>query len=495
VLELNSIRTKLASVKQDHLLRFFDELSSDGKQALLTQIASLDLDAVPSLIETYVKNKPALQLDLATLEPATYYPYNHRAPSRPWDRDKYTAIGEDIIRKGEIAAFVVAGGQGSRLGFDGPKGCFPAGCITQKPLFQLFAEQLLAARARYGIHHVRVGPGSTLVNAGIPWYIMTSPLNHKATVAFFEKHSYFGLSPTSVRFFQQGVLPSFDLATGKILLSSKGEVATNPDGHGGAIRALDLSGALDDMKARGVKHISYFQVDNPHVRIVDPTFIGLHAAAPDSSAQMSSKMLPKVAPDEKLGVFCSMQRQGRRVLDVIEYSDMPADLSAQRLPDGSLRFVAGSIAIHMLSVAMVEKLARNPAFSLPYHRAEKKVPFIDLDSGQPVSPTTNNAVKLERFVFDAIPLCEGSIVYETDRVEEFAPIKNASGTDSVESSKRLQTIRAARWLERCGVAIPKDAAGEPHCVLEISPLTATSADELKGAKLPAAIERGSAVVL
>jgi UDP-N-acetylglucosamine/UDP-N-acetylgalactosamine diphosphorylase len=478
--DLASIRRRLEAVGQQHLLNFHDRLPPPARRALLDQIASLEIESLPSLVRDYVLNKPAFSLP-ADVRPAPYYPYDAASPSRRWDRPAMRAVGEELIRAGQVAAFVVAGGQGSRLGYEGPKGCYPAGSVTDRPLFALFADQLDATRRAYG--------------RAIPWYIMTSPLNHEATVAFFREHSYFGLDPADVMFFPQGVMPSLDIATGKVLLAGPGEVATNPDGHGGAIKAICVSGALADMKRRGVRHLSYFQVDNATVRVVDPVFIGLHAAAPDSSAQMSSKMIPKAYPEEKVGVFCSLN--GRT--EIVEYSDLPMDLQRQRDESGALRFIAGSIAIHVIAVDFIEKLGTDPSFSLPYHRAEKKVPCIDPVGGEAIAPTANNGVKLERFIFDALGLCDsgtrGSIVYETDRVEEFAPIKNATGVDSPQTSRELQTRRAARWLERAGVAVPTRDDGSPDCVLEIRAQTAMEADALIGRQIPRSIERGQSLVL
>jgi len=355
---------------------------------------------------------------------------------------------------------------------------YPAGAVTGKSLFQFFAEGLLAAARKYG--------------AVVPWYIMTSPLNHEATVEYFEKNGHLGLDPQDVMFFPQGVMPSFEMGTGRILLASKDEIASNPDGHGGSLKALFTSGAIDDMRERGIQHISYFQVDNPLVRVVDPVFLGLHAGAEDSSGEMSSKMIPKTGPEEKMGVFCTAG--GGRV-EVIEYSDLPRELAEQRLPDGSLRFLAGSIAVHAMSVEFVARLNTDTNFSLPYHRAEKKIGHIDPDSGRLVQPTTNNGIKLERFVFDALPMCRASIVYETSRAEEFAPIKNATGVDSVESSKAIQTARAAAWMEAAGVKVPRDARGEPDCVVELSPLTALEPADLKQRPLSKAVERGAKLAL
>lgn len=470
------IRARLARIGQEHLLNFVDKGTPAERQSLLEQIAGLDLDAIPGLVETYVRAKPGFTLP-ESIAPARYYPNDPDSRVRRWDKPHYAKVGEELICAGRVACFTVAGGQGTRLGYDGPKGCYPAGAVSDKPLFQVFAEQILATSRRCG----RV----------VPWYIMTSPLNHDATVAFFKAHGHFGLAEKDVMFFPQGVMPSFDMRTGKILMSSPFEIATNPDGHGGSIRALHRSGAIEDMKARGVTTLSYFQVDNATVHVADPAFIGLHAAAPDSSAEMSSKMIPKAYPEEKLGLFCTAD--GRT--QVIEYSDLPMELQRERLPDGSLRFLAGSIAVHVMSVEFIERLATNPRFSLPYHRAEKKVPCIDPETGEKVEPKEPNGVKLERFVFDALPLCESSIVYETDRVEEFAPIKNATGVDSPESCRRLQTKRAARWLEAAGVSVPRREDGEPDCTLEISAATALRAEDLRRASLPKAIEPGAKLLL
>jgi UDP-N-acetylglucosamine/UDP-N-acetylgalactosamine diphosphorylase len=474
--QFQRLRARLDRVGQSHLLHFYSTLDPSSQKALLDRLGAIDLEALPALIEGYVRHKPAFVLP-ADVAPAPFYPNDPSSPRRPWNRDAARLAGESLIRAGKVAAFVVAGGQGSRLGFEGPKGCFPAGAVTGKSLFAFFADNLLAARDRFGVR--------------VPWYIMTSPQNDGATRAFFKEHHFFGLDPRDVMFFPQGVLPSLDIVTGKVLMASPSEPATNPDGHGGSIKALHVSGALSDMTKRGIEQISYFQVDNPCVRVLDPVFLGLHAAAPDSSAEMSSKMLSKAYPEEKLGVFC--QSKGR--VEVIEYSDLPMELQRERLPDGSLRFVAGSIAIHIMSVRFVERLATDPNFSLPYHRAEKKIPCIDPETGAAINPTGNNGVKLERFVFDALPMCQKSIVFETDRVEEFAPIKNATGVDSVESSREIQTQRAARWLEKVGVKVARAADGRPDCVIELSPRTAMCAEDLNGRDLPRVVKSGERISL
>jgi UDP-N-acetylglucosamine/UDP-N-acetylgalactosamine diphosphorylase len=462
---------KLERIGQSVLASHLRSLDEQSAHTLCEQLAGFDLDELATLVDRYGASYSPPGAS-AAIEPATCF-----SIGGDWDADGYRAKGEDLVRAGKVACFVVAGGQGSRLGYEGPKGCYPTSCVTNKPLFQLFAESIRASEAKFG--------------AAIPWMIMTSPLNHGATRAFFEDHDHFGLDPKNVLFFNQGVMPSFDKDSGDLLLSDPTTLATNPDGHGGAYKAMSDSGALDTIQGMGVEHVSYFQVDNPHAKIIDPTFLGLHAFAPESSGQMSSKMVAKASWDEKVGVFCKVD--GRT--SVVEYSDLPESLAKQTNPDGSLAFNAGSIAIHAISVGFIRNVLADPESALPYHRAVKKVPHYDPGAGKLNDPSEPNAIKLERFVFDALGVADRSIVMETDRVEEFAPVKNATGTDSIESSRRIQSERAARWLESVGVAVPRDPAGNVDATIEISPLTALGPDDLRGKDLPSSIEHGSSVVL
>ncbi|MBL0927886.1 MAG: UDPGP type 1 family protein [Phycisphaerales bacterium] len=474
---LSVVRPRLARAGQEHLLHFWDRLADAQRAQLLADLESIDFEHLPRLVDQYVRNKPNFA-PAGRMEPAPYYPKDAHSPVRHWDRAAYRRKGEELLRAGKVAAFCVAGGQGTRLGYDEPKGKYPGGAVTGKPLFQCLAEYVLAASRRWG--------------RPVPFYVMTSPINHESTVAFFREKNHFGLAERDVMFFPQGVMPSLDLHSGRVLLDQPHRVATNPDGHGGSLRALWHSGAVADMRARGVEHISYVQVDNPLARVIDPVFIGLHASAPDSSGEMSSKMVAKVDPAEKVGVFASVDGKTQ----VIEYSDLPAELAQSRDADHTLRFCAGSIAIHLIGVEFVARLNAGGGFALPFHRAEKKVPFVDQATGQRVEPKAPNAVKLETFVFDALPLARASIVVETDRIEEFAPIKNAEGQDSPHTCRRLQTERAARWLEAAGVQIPRDPTGHAQCTLEIGPLSAMDPEDIPGIKgLPRRIEPGASLAL
>jgi len=470
---LNTVRATLAARDQEHLLTFYDELSPDQQGRLLDQLEQIDFDRLDGLIDRHVP-RPVEPAPAEDLQPASFYP---RDPGDAYDADHYRRVGQDLIRAGKVAAFCVAGGQATRLGWGGPKGTFPATVVTGKPLFRVLAEQIVATRERYGVV--------------IPFYVMTSPLNDAATRAFMQDNNCFGLRRRNLFMFPQGLLPSFEIGSGRMLLADRGTVAMNPDGHGGSLRAMAASGALADMRARGIEHISYFGVDNPLVKVIDPLFLGLHAAAPDSSAEMSSKMVPKTDPDEKVGVFCRWSGK----TTIVEYINLPRELAEQRDGDDRLCFGSGSIAVHIISVKLVEQLTGGETFALPLHAARKIVPHVDPDTGERLDPETPNAVKLESFVFDALPQARSSIVYETSRTEEFAPIKNASGPDSPATSHQLQSDRSGAWIESYGVTVPRTEDGHVDAAIELSPLTALEREDLARVRLPAAIGRGESVVI
>ena len=439
---------------QGHLLAFWEELNRAQRQDLLAQIEQFDFSRIDDWVAEYVK-KPVSAAIGDDFTPAPYYRFE---PSDLEESGKHRLareLGKELISRGKVAGFVVAGGQGTRLGFDGPKGNFPISPVKNKTLFQIFAESIAAVSEKY--------------QAVCPWYIMTSPLNYAETREIFRSNDYYGLDEGNVFIFQQGVLPNFNF-DGKILLADKGRIACSPDGHGGSLKALYQSGAIEDMKRRGVEYLSYWQVDNPLVNIFDPLFIGLHSL---DDAQMSSRALIKGSPKEKIGNFCLVN--GR--VKVIEYSDLPESQAEKRNPDGSLFFRLGSIAIHIINRSFVERLNAD-GFCLPLHRAVKKIPHID-EAGELVEPTEPNGVKLESFVFDALPLASKSIILETLRSEEFSPTKNATGVDSVQSTREMMVARGACWLESAGVSVPRRADGSVDCLIEIAPSFALEKDDVK----------------
>ncbi|MFB0524083.1 MAG: UTP--glucose-1-phosphate uridylyltransferase [Phycisphaerae bacterium] len=449
-----NIKNLLKKHHQDHLLAFWAELNTAQKRNLLAQIEELDFAKIDYWVANFVKKSISAKIAGDFAPARSYSPHPANAVQKR-KYDKAIELGKQLIRESKVAGLVVAGGQGTRLGFDGPKGNFPISSVKNKTLFQIFAETIAAVSRKY--------------QAVCPWYIMTSPLNYAETLEIFRSNSYYGLNEKDVFIFEQGTLPNFSF-DGKILLADKAHIACSPDGHGGTLKALYQSGALEDMKKRGVEFISYWQVDNPLVNIFDPLFIGLHAL---DGAEMSSKALIKSGPYEKVGNFCLVDGK----ITVIEYSDLPDELAEKRNPDGSLVFRLGSIAIHIINRRFVERLNAE-GFSLPLHRAVKKIPHIN-QQGKPVEPAEPNGIKLETFIFDALPFASNSIILETIRELEFAPTKNATGIDSVETARQMMVARAANWLESAGIAMPKKADGSIDCLVEISPSFALEKEDLK----------------
>lgn len=445
-MDATSLRNAFNRSGQDQVFKFWDELDAGEREQLLADASEIDLAEIEHLADTLIRGKSSTGVDYSTFQPAPFTPL----PANGGDAEAWAgarAAGEEALRAGRVAAFVVAGGQGTRLGYDGPKGTFPVTPVTGKPLFQVFAEKILATGRRYG--------------KPMHWFVMTSTANHAQTEAFFAEHKHFGLEPGHVHFFKQGRMPAVDF-DGKILLESKSSIAMSPDGHGGSLRALDRSGALALMRSEGIDTISYFQVDNPLVRCVDPAFIGFHL---QSGSEMSSKMVPKAFPAEKVGVFC--ERGGKT--EVVEYSDLPMAMQEKTDPaTGRLRFLAGSIAIHVIDRAFAERLAAG-AGTLPFHRADKKIPCVGADGGL-VNPAKANGVKFEMFVFDALPFAKNPLVLETARADDFSPVKNATGVDSAETSRADQMRQFARWLTANGAVVPTDESGLPEFPIEVSPL-------------------------
>jgi UDP-N-acetylglucosamine/UDP-N-acetylgalactosamine diphosphorylase len=344
-----------------------------------------------------------------------------------------------------MGVLVVAGGQGSRLGFDHPKGLYPIGPVSGASLLQIHLEKALAAARRYG--------------AAVPVYIMTSPATHNEQAEFLDEHGRFGLAADDVFLFCQGTMPAVDATTGKLLLAEKDSLFVSPDGHGGIVAALATSGAFAHMRCRGIEHLFYLQVDNPLAPICDAEFIGYHLLA---CSELTSIAVAKKAPQDRLGNFVSIDGRDH----VIEYSDFPEDVAQRRDAAGELVFWAGSIAVHAFAVAFLERVQQS-SDALPFHAARKKVSYLD-DAGRRIEPDRPNALKFERFVFDLLPQAENTLVVEYPEADVFAPLKNAPGADrdTAEYVQRLMIAQHTRWLQAAGTTV---AEGVP---IEIGPLWA-----------------------
>jgi UDP-N-acetylglucosamine/UDP-N-acetylgalactosamine diphosphorylase len=428
--------------RQGHVLAFWDTLDNDQRESLLGQIADLDLDAVDrchDLLNTKCEEH------LASLEvaPVTILAGDERVQA--------IERGERSIRDGNVGVVVVAGGQGSRLGFDGPKGAYGIGPVSGVPLFHVHAHKILALERKY--------------NAEVPFYIMTSQANDEDTRQFFDEHDYFGLSRDRVDFFTQGMWPALT-SDGHIILDRPDHIFMSPDGHGGIISAMKRRGVLSDMNARGVQTVFYFQVDNPMVDIADTAFIGFHEM---NHAEISLKVCAKRDASEPVGSVVT--KDGRNA--VVEYTELTDHQRHETLPDGTLKFLYGSPAIHAFQLSFLEGQAE---IELPIHIQHKKVPYCD--KGRTVAPDSPNAYKFEKFIFDIIPRAERSFNLAFSRKDEFSPVKNAEGPDSPDTAKGDLTKKFSRWLEQCGVQVPRSSSGEPVYRIEIDPVYALTAEDL-----------------
>ncbi len=419
---------------QEHLFASWRQRSEEKKKALLNDLDSLKVDLYEYLLQQL--HRQLRDTGQHRIEPIPYI------SEQKWRNDAAgRRKGEELLAAGKAAFLTVAGGQSSRLGFEEPKGCFPISPIRNASLFQIFAEKLLAARKRY--------------DRSLYWYIMTSPMNLEQTRLFFESNSYFGLPEEEVLFFSQGLFPTLT-EQGKLLLAEDGGLFQNPNGHGGTIAALQDSGCLDHMSARGVEELFCFQVDNPLVRIPDPQFLGIHRL---QDSQMSSKVIEKTYPEEKLGVIGYVDGKPA----VIEYSDLTEEQMQARDERGNLLYSHGSIAIHLFNIDFLASHGGR----LPLHTAQKKVrTWLPEEGGGVVEET--EAVKFEMFIFDALATARNPLFFETSREEEFAPLKNRTGKDSIETCRQGMTNLYSRWLQSCGVEVPM-RGGRPIHRVEISP--------------------------
>jgi UDP-N-acetylglucosamine/UDP-N-acetylgalactosamine diphosphorylase len=434
-----------------------DRLPEAGADRLADELREIDLGLIERLVDRLVRvERPSLYGEVTAADPDDFI----RLPASEEDHERERSArvaGERMLRDGRVAAVLLAGGQGSRLGFDGPKGALPFTPITGRMLFWQHATAIAAVRARY--------------DAAVPLYILTSPTNDDETRAVFAANDHFGLAPGTVRFVVQGTLPAVDARSGEILRERPDHLALSPDGHGGLLSALRNCGALDEMAELGIDTLFTYQVDNPLVRTCRPEFLGHHALA---GAEMSSVVVRKLSPGERMGVIAHIDdRPG-----VVEYSDLPDELAELRDDEGELVFWAGSIAVHCIDRAFAERLTTD-GLSLPYHRALKRVPYVDA-AERPVSPDEANAVKFETFLFDALAYAARTIAVEARRDEEFAPIKNGVGADSPHTARAALNRRNAEWIERAGGSVLRDGDGEPVDI-EIDPLFALDADELREA--------------
>jgi UDP-N-acetylglucosamine/UDP-N-acetylgalactosamine diphosphorylase len=491
---------------QEHVLKYVDSLTKEDKEALLQQLNDIPVESLASLLEA-AKNDSISSIRLQAQEEeeegggsaATIITPFSKHVGRTTDQSQATRAyqrGLEAISKGQVAALVLAGGQGTRLGYDGPKGCYNIGLPSGKSLFQLLSERLrrLQTLAMPPNHNSNDNTDKSNSNETtmIPFYIMTSPMNHDETVVFFEQNNFFGLCPTQVQFFQQGMLPCLT-EEGKIIMETPSQVAMAPDGNGGIYPSLQKSGMLDDMTRRGIQYLHVFSIDNALTKVADPMFIGYCI---EQNADCGNKVVWKLGPHEKVGVIA--ERDGRPC--IVEYSEISTEM-AERVDEttGRLVFGAGNICNHFYTLDFLrDKVMPNLIYL--YHIAHKKIPYWDELTQQTIQPdrhSNNNGIKLESFIFDIFPLSDRMAIVDTEREEEFSPVKNPPGSliDSPDTALQHLSQQAQRWVIASGGILvttrelddddnndnnnnSNDDDGAVMMICEISPLTSYGGEGL-----------------
>ena len=396
----------LEKYNQEHIIKLLEELGEKEQKELIDQIERIDFQQISEL---YKNTKKEIRFKESKIEPLKYV---DKAKLTTEQKEELDKLGGEIIKSGEYAVVTMAGGQGTRLGHSGPKGTFKLDVYGKgKYLFEILTENLKEASQKYGVT--------------IPWYIMTSRENNKETVEFLEKHKYFGYDKNYVTIFKQGELPLVD-KEGKLLIGKDLKIREASDGNGGTYASLRTSGALADMKERGIKWIFIGGVDNVLIKMVDVTLIGL---ARKQGTQIAAKSVVKANPHEKVGVFCRMNGHPK----VIEYSELPEKMAEEVDNNGELKFGESNIVCNLYTIDAVEKVSKE---ILMYHTAVKKNSYID-ENRREVVPTEPNSYKFESFIFDAFEFFDDIAILRGKREDDFAPVKNKDGVDSPKTAKEL----------------------------------------------------------
>jgi UDP-N-acetylglucosamine/UDP-N-acetylgalactosamine diphosphorylase len=427
---------QLARFGQGHLLEGIANLDGAVRQSYLNRLHEIDWEELATRDEQKKATQVGASRVLTLAERAS------RAA-------ELAAAGEAAYRAGTVAVLMVAGGQGTRLGSNGPKGCFTIAPHSGKSIYQLQAEKVLTLSRRIGRQ--------------VPFLIMTSPMTDSESREYFAAHGFFGLATEQVRFFMQGTVPSLD-QSGRALLSAPGKTLENPDGHGGCFTALVKSGELQRLRNERIEHIVYIQVDNILVPVDDPILVGLAAA---ENADVVTKVLEKANPDEKVGHLVRVSDGTAAHDEIIEYTELKPEDTRKTNDRGELIYRWGSPAMHCWSTSFLERLATRK-FKLPLHRSAKPLKAWLDGRVQEVKGWKN-----ERFIFDLIPQAERSIGLEIAREDEFAPVKNATGVDSPATAVELAHLQYCRWLRDAGVKLSLPPAAR----IEISPLFAATAGQ------------------
>lgn len=393
---------------QQHLLKYIEMADNNQKENLIKEIENIDFEQLNELYNISRRNKDKI-IESCIIEHTSFV---DKYKGDKQKLEEYKEKGEEIIKKGEYAVVTMAGGQGTRLGHDGPKGTFLLN-VKPKPkyLFEILVDGIKRANEKYGI--------------ALNWYIMTSTENNDKTQEFFEEHEYFGYPKEKIKFFKQGNLPLIS-EDGKLLVDEKFNIKYAADGNGCIYKAMRKNGIIEDMKEKGIKWVFIGSVDNALLNMVDPILLGLTVS---QNNMIGSKSVVKRSPEEPVGVFCKKNNKPA----VIEYTELPTEMAKETDENGELLFGESHIMCNLYNVEALDIISKN---TLPYHSAHKKAAYMD-ENGNIIKVKKPNAYKYEAFIFDGFIFFDNISILRGRREEDFAPVKNAEGEDSPETAIKL----------------------------------------------------------
>lgn len=397
---------KLKKYNQKKIIKIFEKINEDKQIELAKQIIGMDFEQIMNLYENTKLNENKIIGEISAIQAID------KSKIEKKEFERLENIGIETIKKGEYAVVTMAGGQGTRLGFNGPKGTFKLDIGENgKYIFEILADTLKKGAKKTGVK--------------INWYIMTSEENDEATKCFFEDHNYFEYGKENIRFFKQSKLPLIS-KDGDLLMGKDFKLREASDGNGGVYKALKNSKMIEEMKRKKIKWVLICGVDNIMANMIDPVFIGFTV---DKKVEIASKSIAKSYPEEKVGVFC--KRNGKP--SIIEYIELSEEMRYAKSENGDLIYGDANIVGHLLAIEAIEKIALN---DLDYHVAVKKNAFIDENLSE-INPEEPNSYKFEAFIFDGFKFLDDMAIFRVKREEEFAPIKNKEGADSPETAKEI----------------------------------------------------------
>ncbi|PVU84734.1 hypothetical protein BB560_007275 [Smittium megazygosporum] len=441
---LSALKQRYSAVGQEHIFGGIESLSEEKLSDFIKTLEDLEIETITENFKKAIESESLIDTSQA-LEPLDDSEYASQSKGDPKKTLEWYNEGLSRIAASEVAAIVMAGGQGTRLGSSLPKGCYKVGTPSDKSLFAIQADRILGLES-LAAKHANIDRSKVRIF----WLVMVSEATRSNTVDYFEQMNYFGLQKDQVMFFDQGSVPSFTF-DGKLIMRGVGEITVSPDGNGGIYKGLITSDAYKVLKQNNVKYFHVYSVDNILVRVADPWFIGYSVF---KRAEYGALVLSKQSWDEKVGVICKANGKYK----VVEYSELSEKLAQLTRADGSLYYNAANICIQFFTMDFLDKTNEFNS-KLPFHIAKKKINYFDYDSGQIVVPTKPNGIKLERFIFDVFPFCSKVSILDVDRSEAFSPLKNApgAGSDCPETCRNDLMSLHIKFAENAGATVQGDA--------------------------------------